>query len=442
MTVRLSVAVPRYSSISAVLGIAGSAYLAAILLLILSKTPLGSALFFTAAAIMWIAYGAMLWRIRYAPADRRLLLAAFALAILFRIPAAVAPFDGSSDIMRYLWDGRVQGLGYNPYRVVPDDPALAHTHTADTAAMPSRRDRTPYPPGAQLFFRLVVSIRDSPIAMKLALVGCDILTLVVLRRWLIITNRNQWLATVYGWHPLVVLEVAHSGHIDALGALWITAAAYWLARRRTILASIAFVLAIATKLLPIVLAPLFAGRLRLRDVMIGAAVLLAVSMPFIYGTELSLGAMPTVVERVRFNGPVFRAVAWLTAPQAAAAIAVLLGLAGAIWARRRTSESDPAAWAWPMALALLCAPVVYPWYLLYLTPFLFTAATLPIMVWTFSVLSVYIVWDLAREGSRWVVPWPVMVLEYGLFVAATIGLFTWWSWHSRRGVSGQKQPLA
>ena len=64
--------------------------------------------------------------------------------------------------------------------------------------------------------------------MKLALVACDLLTMIVLWRWLAATGRSEWLTLAYAWNPLVVLEVAHSGHIDALGALWITAAAFWL----------------------------------------------------------------------------------------------------------------------------------------------------------------------------------------------------------------------
>ena len=62
---------------------------------------------------------------------------------------------------------------------------------------------------------------------------------------------------------------------------------------------------------------------------------------------------------------------------------------------------DPAAWAWPMAVSLAAAPVIYPWYLLYFTPFLFTRATLPLIVWTYSVLPVYVVWHLSRQGHRW-----------------------------------------
>jgi hypothetical protein len=91
--------------------------------------------------------------------------------------------------------------------------------------------------------------------------------------------------------------------------------------------------------------------------------------------------------------------------------------------RWRTTATDPAAWAWPMAIAVAFAPVVYPWYLLYITPFLFTAACLPLTVWTFSSLSVYIVWYLARHGWRWMPPPPIMALEYGVVVLAAIYVF-------------------
>ena len=92
-----------------------------------------------------------------------------------------------------------------------------HTHTDETRMMPSRNWRTPYLPSAQLFFRLVVGLHDSSRVMKLALIVCDLLTIVVVWRWLATTGRREWLALAYAWNPLVVLEIAHSGHIDALG---------------------------------------------------------------------------------------------------------------------------------------------------------------------------------------------------------------------------------
>jgi hypothetical protein len=86
--------------------------------------------------------------------------------------------------------------------------------------------------------------------------------------------------------------------------------------------------------------------------------------------------------------------------------------------RVRRSAADPAAWAWPMAVSLAIAPVIYPWYLLYFTPFLFTRAALPLIVWTYSVIPVYIVWHLSKFGHRWFVPAPVVWVEFGVVAAA------------------------
>ena len=295
-----------------------------------------------------------------------MLLIALAFAAACRVPVTLGPVNYDSDMIRYIWDGRVQRFGYSPYSVIPADPALAHTHTADTARMPSRNVGTPYLPAAQLFFRAMVTLWESPLAMRLALLALDLLTIVVLLRWLRITGRSEWLVLAYAWNPLVILESAHSSHIDVLGTFWITASAYWLAGRRTALASCAFTLAVATKLLPIVLAPLFIGRIRHRDIALGIGLLVALYLPFMSGAALPVGAVPNVVEHIRFNSPIFRPLAWVITPNGAAVFALLVGFGAAVWARVKLDANNPAAWAWPMALALLCAPVIYPWYLLLL----------------------------------------------------------------------------
>ena len=405
--------------------LSGFVYLIATLTLVVSRTPLGSPLFFACVLLGTAAYGAMLPVVcDSVTAPRRLLLTAFLFAIAFRVPLAIAPVGADSDMVRYIWDGRVQRLGYNPYLVVPADPTVAHTHTDETRQMPSRRASTPYPPGAQLFFRLVVSLRESTRAMKSALVLCDIVTILILWRWLTALGQSPWLALIYAWNPLVVLEVAHSGHIDALGAMWIAASAYYLSQKRTTLASVTLVFAIATKLLPVVLAPLYWRRIRFRDAVLAAVLLSGLYWLFADGWHLPLGALPNVVAHIRFNGPMFQTIATVTAPQLAAALAVLAGLAVAVWARYRREVSDPAAWSWPMAVSLACAPVIYPWYLLYFTPFLWSRPTIPLLVWTVSSLPVYVVWARARDGGRWLVPFYIQVLEFGVVIATSIFLAT------------------
>jgi hypothetical protein len=354
---------------------------------------------------------------RAAQASRQLLAAALLFAVGFRVPLLVRQVDAKSDMIRYLYDGRLQRLGFNPFLVMPSDPAVAWTHTDESRQMPSIRARTPYPAAAQLFFRLVVSISESARAMKLALLACDLLTIAVLLAWMSSSGRSPWLALAYAWNPLVILEIAHSGHIDALGALLIAVSAWMLSTGRTMRATVAFVLAVATKLLPIVLIPLFWKRIRIRDAIAGALVLALLYAPFASAGALPLGALPNVVAYIRFNGPVFKLLASLATPQAAAAFAVLAGLSVAGRMRARTQADDPAAWGWPMAVSLAAAPVVYPWYLLYFTPFLFTRSCLALVAWTFTALPIYAVWELARHGHRWFVPAPLEALEYGLVVA-------------------------
>jgi len=104
--------------------------------------------------------------------------------VVCRIPLMVGPVNYDSDMVRYVWDGRVQRFGYNPYAVVPSEPAVAHTHTADTVRMPSRHARTPYPPAAQLFFRLMATVWESARLMKSVLTLLDICTIFIVLRWL------------------------------------------------------------------------------------------------------------------------------------------------------------------------------------------------------------------------------------------------------------------
>jgi hypothetical protein len=76
-----------------------------------------------------------------------------------------------------------------------------------------------------------------------------------------------------------------------------------------------------------------------------------------------------------------------------------------------------------MAVSLACAPVIYPWYLLYLTPFLWTRSTLPLLAWCFSGLAAYIVWHFSRHGGRWIVPFGVEAFEIAVPIAVAIALW-------------------
>jgi hypothetical protein len=352
---------------------------------------------------------------------RPVIVVGLVLAALWHLPFLLMAPGSDDDIHRYLWDGRVQRLGYNPYIVVPSDPALASLHTSETRTLNNPEVPSPYPAGAQLFFRAVTSIHESTFALKVAFVVCDLAIVFVLFDVLRRTRQGEHWVLAYAWHPLLAIEVAGSGHVDIVGVLLLLVSAAALLRRWRAVAAMSFGLAVAVKLLPIVLLPLYWKRVRMRDVALGAIVLGLLYVPFLDHGRIPIGSLGTYVQRFRFNDPVFATLERVTAPQVVAGLAVLVGFVTAIWMRRKSTEGSLDAFAWPMAASLLCAPVVYPWYLLWLLPFIRSTSTVPLMIWTLSIIPTYYVWHLRTVGRPWLVPDWIMMLEYGsVAVAAAV----------------------
>ena len=354
---------------------------------------------------------------------RHVIVMGLVFAAAWHIQFLRVPPGYDDDIHRYVWDGRIQRLGYNPYLVVPNDPAVSALHTDQTRNLNNPEVPSPYPAGAQLFFRAVTAIHESTFALKVAFVICDFAIVAVLLSILRATGQGAHWVLAYAWHPLLATDVAGSGHVDILGAflLLVSAAALW--RQWRAVAAVTFGLAVAVKFLPIVLLPLYWKRIRLRDGMLGALVVGFLYVPFLIHGRIPTGSLGTFVQRFRFNDPVFTTLEHVAAPQVVAALALLAGFIAAIWMRRKPTEWY-SAFAWPMAASLVCSPVVYPWYLLWLLPFARSTSTLPLIIWTVSIIPTYYVWHLRVLGRQWFVPDWIMLLEYGsvAIVAAVVGL--------------------
>lgn len=382
----------------------------------------GAASFLAPIAVAGIAYLLAVRELLRTPRyPRHVLLICLALAALWRIPFLMTPLGPDDDIARYIWDGRVQRFGYNPYSVIPADPALAPVHTPATRGLNNSEVPSPYPAGAELFFRAVTAIHESVWAFKIAFLVCDVGIALVLFDLLRRSGQGAHWVLAYAWHPLIATEVAGSGHIDIVGVLLLLVSVAALARRWQAVGAIAFGLAVAVKFLPIVLIPLYWRRLRIRDVLLAALAFGVLYVPFLQAGRIPIGSLATYVQRFRFNDPVFATMERVANPQFAAGLAVLAGLVTAAWLRAKPLRCGADRWAWPMAASLACAPVVYPWYLLWLLPFLRSASTLPLTVWTVSILLTYLVWYLRTLGHAWEVPGWVLLLEYGS-VATTAGI--------------------
>src|SRR4051812_28507884 len=135
----------------------------------------GGPYFMASWAVAGIAYLLAIRELFTTPGfSRRVVVVGLVLAAAWHVEFLRLPPGADDDIHRYVWDGRLQRLGYNPYLVVPSDPAFSALHTSETRTLNNPDLPTPYPAGAEFFFRAVTGIRESTFAIKFAFAVCEI----------------------------------------------------------------------------------------------------------------------------------------------------------------------------------------------------------------------------------------------------------------------------
>lgn len=221
------------------------------------------------------------------PMPRQALWFILGVALVMRVVLITNPMLLSSDIYRYVWDGRVQAHGINPYRYIPADPALKPLRDATIYPNINRRTyaRTIYPPAAQVVFAVVGRISQTVIAMKLAMFACEVVAVLCLLRLLSLARLPPERVLIYAWNPLVLWSFALDGHVDAIAVGLLAVALLLRAERRDGLAGGLLAGAVLAKFLPIVVAPAFLrGGSFWKPALAGLAVIVV-----LYGLYISVG---------------------------------------------------------------------------------------------------------------------------------------------------------
>ena len=324
------------------------------------------------------------------------------IAILARAIALLAPDALSTDVYRYIWDGRVQAAGINPYRYVPADPALAFLRDEDIYPNINRPENAPtiYPPVAQMIFFLASRIQQTWTAMKLAMVGFEALTigaiLALLRRDGLPPER----VLIYAWHPLPIWEFSGAGHVDAAAIAFLCLALLAAMRERPVAAGAALALAILVKPFALVIAPALWKKWDFRMPAAFAGVLLACYAPYLgvgwrvfgfiggYGGEEGYfeGGGFFIAALLRHLGVPIPAGAF----SAGVALAILAGLAMFVALRPRREPVE--AWT-PLLLATAFVVLVSPhfaWYFAWVLPLLCRQLYLPLLFLTLACFILYL----------------------------------------------------
>jgi alpha-1,6-mannosyltransferase len=328
-------------------------------------------------------YAAAAWLVIARPSaitGRAALAGILLVGVAMRLIVLPSP-PASTDIYRYIWDGRVQAAGINPYRYLPADEALQALR--DDAIYPriNRANYAPtiYPPAAELMFLAATRISETPVFMKTVMVGFEGVVVWAILQLLAMRGLPATRVLLYAWHPLPLWEFAGNGHVDAMAIAFLLMAFVAADRRSQILAGVALAAGVLVKYFPAAAGPSIYRRWDWRLPAGFAATLALLYLPYLGAGTKVFGFLGGYVAEEGFaqgSGIFLWQLAGSIVPlppdafvfyfPLAAMVMAALGLA-VLW--RRSPQADlAAAMLLAVTFMVLFSPH-YPWYFAWLIPF-------------------------------------------------------------------------
>jgi len=383
------------------------------------------------------------------------------IAILIRLFFLFRPPELSDDIYRYIWDGLRTLSGINPYAMAPADMQSANGIDLALLQRVNHPDLlTIYPPASQIVFALGSVFSGSLTGMKALLTLIDIAVCILIIKLLSDMALPVWRSVLYAWHPIPVLEVAGSGHIDVAGIFFFLISFVLLIRltkpadadiqspvsRQSYLqraaihtiAGLAFAFGSLVKLFPVFFLPALLIYLTgvsriffLAGIISGAVALTIPFMPDI----LNMGSTLNIyLLNWEFSGFIFGLLRYLSFPGKTSRLILgflFLSIATFVtlsffYRKRHLTPPD----AIPVAMMqtfyaivfayLLLTPTLHPWYTIYLVCLLPFAAGVAGLTISWAVFLSYRVLIEFTLLGQWV---ESDFISAGIFLAPAIGYF-------------------
>lgn len=386
-----------------------------------SETGVSLSLFYACIAIAAFFY---FWPLRFV-LPQPTFAAVIGWAIVFRILGFIGEPFFEDDFYRYLWDGYQLMVHGNPYLYAPEaffnDPDVSPAFHFILGNINYPEIPTVYGPSLQFLFGLSYWIAPAELwPLKAMLIGFDLLLIGLLTR--IGTAKNILL---YAWNPLVIKEIAFTGHIDGLVPLLLIAA--WFCQQHGRLYWMAILLGLATtvKIPALLFAPFLLWRTGWKPVLFFSVILLLCYLPFIGEGGSDFPVLFRFAQGWQFNSALYG----LLKPMLSGALArYLLGVTVIFWI----------AWLWfkhqqstlkalprgdlIFAGLIFAAPAINPWYWIWVLPFSVIYPSRWVWVASFALLLSYITGLNLESQSLEAYQQPIWLpwIEFGV-IASVIG---------------------
>ena len=379
-------------------------------------------------------------------------------AVALRV--VLLPMEPGDDMWRYLWEGRIQRHGFNPYAEGPDSAQLTALRDDAWWKINHPESAAIYPPATELVFatlaRFVPATSDSTasvLVFKIVFVLADLgtvgLLLLLVRggglgnrrgaegmessaegkeddakslcvpptslRASAVKRSSYRSAAWYAWNPAVAYACAGAGHFDSLMLLTLTGAVLALHRATTaseqrpawpwsLISAACLGLAIACKLIPVFLLPVWFFALRRRTValLLGIAIPAALTLPY-GGPAIVLKPLFAFADVTRFNDLVWGWIEALTIANPFGrnwpfTLALALAVATIAWKFRADWRRSA---LWVLGAALLLSPTLHPWYVLWILPLAVWRGQTAWTVLSLSALTALLLWETTPLWTAW-----------------------------------------
>ncbi len=215
--------------------------------------------------------------------SREILWAIIIFSLIFRF--TLLPMTPTDDMYRYLWEGKLQLNGINPYSHPPESSGLEHLRDKFFSGINHKHLSTIYPPLMLMAFAVADYVSHSFISMKFLFLLFDVLSIFLLLRFLSVMGKDSVNVLIYAWSPLILISFAASGHGDSLQIFLAILALYLCAIRKNLRSIISIGLATMSKFVFIIIAPflisgLMSGK-RLKYVLAMFSVIIFLYLPYV-----------------------------------------------------------------------------------------------------------------------------------------------------------------